>query len=320
MEKEVDRNYKRGIKLNLRQRDVLTRKLSQGCFVFNTMLEICKDKGVRRFTKEELVEKFNVVYNSLKFKSAFGKLEKPLPDYIFDVSNPEDPIDGLTSLNDDIIVDIANRVSSAYNGFVTRYEERLTGGESVKEPKPPRFKSVNRFTHITYWKQQFYNLDVKNQSLTLDGVDGNIKLTSVKGLDRISRLIDVKVVKTSKGWLVNIHFKHLVNPLPKTNRETGVDLGITNFATLSSNNGFSFPPLGQLNTDSKDLARVQRKLSKIKEEQPETFRTDKMYKRWLNISNNIYSRAVNHVTNTLHTWSNMLITLFDKIVLEDLNK
>ncbi len=84
---------------------------------------------------------------------------------------------------------------------------------------------------------------------------------------RLSRKIEGKiktltVKREVDGWYVIFTCETLKNPLPKTGKSVGIDLGIEKFATLSDGNEIPNPKL--LRQSERQIAKAQRKVSRKK--------------------------------------------------------
>ncbi|MGB3511185.1 MAG: RNA-guided endonuclease TnpB family protein [Microcoleaceae cyanobacterium] len=194
-----------------------------------------------------------------------------------------------------------NDLDKAYKNFF----DSCTGKRKGIKVKPPRFKSrksrqAARFVGANYkvGQDKIYLLKV-----------GKVKIVWSRPLT--SKPTSVTIIRDS----ANRYFASFVveinpEPLPKTNNSTGIDLGISTFATLSNGDKFEAPR--PLKKNLKKLAKFQRKLSRkqigSKRRNQARLRVAKLHARIKDIR-----------TDFLHKLSTELVRKYDTIVLEDLN-
>ncbi|NER03724.1 MAG: IS200/IS605 family element transposase accessory protein TnpB, partial [Okeania sp. SIO3C4] len=99
-------------------------------------------------------------------------------------------------------------------------------------------------------------------------------------------------------------------PLTKTNKSIGIDLGISTFATLSNGDKINAPK--PLKNNLKKLAKFQRKFAKTEKG------SKRREKRRLRIAK-LHAKIKDIRTDFLHKLSTNLVKKYDTIVLEDLN-
>jgi len=101
-------------------------------------------------------------------------------------------------------------------------------------------------------------------------------------------------------------------PLPprKDDPVVGIDLGLQNFATLSNGEKISNPRF--FRSEEKELARVQRNLSKAPKGSPERAKARKVVER-------VHERIANRRTDFVNKVSRSLVDRFGVIVFEDLD-
>jgi len=99
-------------------------------------------------------------------------------------------------------------------------------------------------------------------------------------------------------------------PLPPTDRMTGVDAGLTHFATLST--GEHIPNPRFFRQDEKALAKAQRRLSACEEGTPE-------HRRLIRVVQHIHQRIANRRRDFAHKVSRRLVDEFQFIAFEDLD-
>jgi putative transposase len=146
--------------------------------------------------------------------------------------------------------DVLNRLDKTFQAFFGRVKR----GD---KPGYPRFKGKSRYNSFTY-PQKGFKLEVNKLTLTKIGsmrvrlsrpVEGRIKTCTIK------RQVD--------GWFVILIIEENQCPyIPKTGKSVGIDLGIENFATLSTGEVIENPKY--LRQSERELKIAQRKVSKKK--------------------------------------------------------
>lgn len=207
----------------------------------------------------------------------------------------------LTSVYSQVLQNAQVRVDIAYKYFFQRVKK---GNCKVGYP---RFKSYGRYDSITYPQNGFY-LDVQNQIVYASKI-GKIKAVIHRNI--IGKIKTMTIRKTSAGkWYVSFAVEYEPSIPESTSKEvTGIDLGLTTFATFSNGEKIENPRF--FRTGEKELARVQRRLSKEKKGTKERV-----------IRRRIVSKVNNSISNKrknfIHQESRKLVERFKLIVFEDL--
>ncbi len=151
-----------------------------------------------------------------------------------------------------VLQDVVLRVDRAFQAFFQRMREGQTPGS-------PRFHGRDRYSSFTY--PQYGN------GATLDG--GVLCLSKVgRILIRLHRPLEgtpktVTINREADGWYVCISCADVpVQPLPATGQDTGIDLGIEAFATLSDGTRIFSP--GWYRKAERALKTAQRRVSRRK--------------------------------------------------------
>ena len=193
------------------------------------------------------------------------------------------------------------RVNSAFRALFRRVK---SGDE---KPGYPRFKGRNRFDSFTYPQQ-------KGNFRFLD--DGRLRLSKIGDIKiRLHRPIEGKIKtltirRDSLGnWYACFSCEVESQPLPPTDKMTGVDVGLTHFATLST--GEHIPNPHFFREDERALSKAQRRLSACKKGSPE-------YLKRQRVVQHIHQRIANRRRDFAHQVSNDLVDRFQLIVFEDL--
>jgi len=127
-------------------------------------------------------------------------------------------------IHSQVLQDVLTRLDRAFHAFF----RRVKNGE---KPGYPRFQGANRYNSFTY--KQFGNgATLDNGFLVLSKI-GRIAVRWSRPLEGTPKTVTVS--KEADGWYVCFSCVEVpVQPLPPTGQETGIDLGLESFATLSN--------------------------------------------------------------------------------------
>ncbi|TJX15855.1 transposase [Tissierella creatinini] len=195
-------------------------------------------------------------------------------------------------------------LDEAYQNFFRRVK---TGKDKAGFPK---FKSrhSNRFS---------YKSNSTNNNIEVDYAKNKIKLPKLKWCDaKVHREFDGEIKSAtisqnpSERYFVSILVDEKIKELPKTNKEIGFDLGLSQF--LIENNGNKIPNPKHLSKNERKLAKLQRQLAK---KQKSSKNRNKMRIK--------VARLHEKITDTrkdfLHKLSSQIINENQVIVSEDIN-
>jgi putative transposase len=156
------------------------------------------------------------------------------------------------TIHSHVLQDVLARLDKTYQAFF----RRVLRGEKAGFP---RFKGRNRFHSFTY-KEYGNGARLDNGFLALSKI-GRIAVhwsRPVKGTPKT-----VTICKEADGWYVSFSCVDVpAQPLPATRQETGMDLGIEAFATLSDGTRILTP--GCHRKAERYLAKCQRRISRRK--------------------------------------------------------
>jgi putative transposase len=203
------------------------------------------------------------------------------------------------------------RVDLAFRAFFRRVKAaeppvRRNGG--ARKPGYPRFKGRHRYDSFTYPqpKGNFRLLD--NGRLRLSKV-GDVKIKLHRPVEGKVKTLTIR--RDAVGnWYACFSCQVEPTPLPPTDRMTGVDAGLTHFATLST--GEHIPNPRFFRQDEKALAKAQRRLSACEKGTPE-------YRKLIRVVQHIHKRIANRRRDFAHKVSRRLVNEFQFIALEDLD-
>ena len=133
-----------------------------------------------------------------------------------------------------------------------------------------------------------------------------------EGLRLQGKIMSATISTRGERWFVSINVELLeeLQPLPKTKQSIGLDLGITNLATLSDGTKIQAPK--PLKTQLKKLRRLNKSLSRKQKGSNNRAKAKAKLSR-------LYYRISNIRKDFLHKLTTELVRKFDVICLEDLN-
>ncbi|MEZ4726458.1 MAG: transposase [Caldilineaceae bacterium] len=206
-----------------------------------------------------------------------------------------------------VLQNVNIRVDLAFKAFF----RRVKAGE---EPGYPRFKGYGRYDSMTY-SQYGNGARLDGDRLILSKL-GSIKIKMHRELCGQPKLVTVRRASTGK-WFATISCAPdggclpgaESNPLPKSARFAGVDVGLQSFATLSTGEKIANPRFFKKEQDA--LAKAQRKMSKLAKGTPERAKCRKVVSR-------IHERITHKRTDFAHQESRRLVNTYGVIVFEKL--
>jgi putative transposase len=200
---------------------------------------IAKTLGCTRFVFNHFLAKWNETYNETGKGLSYGTCSSELP-------NLKKELTWLTEVDSIAIQSALKNLADAYSRFFK------------KQNDAPRFKSKRN-------KVQAYTTKHTNGNIAMIG--NQIRLPKL-GLVRFAksrevegRILSATIRRNPSGkYFVSLLVETEVQPLPKTNKEVGIDLGLKDFAILSNGEVFKNPKF--LRNMERKLIREQRILCK----------------------------------------------------------
>jgi putative transposase len=221
----VRKTFKYKLKPTPEQERLLNRTLMLCRQVYNAAI------GERR----EAWHKSGVSVGYYQQKAELPGIKAELPEY--------------SEVHSQVLQDVVQRVDRAFQAFFRRVKEGETPGY-------PRFQGRDRYNSLTY-PQCGNGATVDHGFLVLSKI-GRIAA-------RWSRLLEgtpktVTISREADGWYACISCAEIpTQPLPLTGHETGIDLGIEAFATLSNGTRIFHP--GWYRKAERALKTAQRRVS-----------------------------------------------------------
>jgi putative transposase len=157
-------------------------------------------------------------------------------------------------INAQVLQDVVLRVDRAFQAFF----RRLRAGQT---PGYPRFHGRDRYTSFTYPQVgEHGGARLDNGFLVLSKI-GRIAVRWSRPLEGIPKTVTIS--READGWYVAISCLDVpIQPLPAARQETGIDLGLEAFATLSDGTRIFHP--GWYRKAERRLKTAQRRVSRRK--------------------------------------------------------
>lgn len=268
--KEIKYTYKFRLKPTKEQEIELNKHFGSVRFVYNYFLNQRK--------KEYLNNKQSLTYND---QSAFlTKLKK------------ENDTSWLKDINSQSLQYSLKCLESAYQSFFN------------KRTQFPRFKSKK--TKNSFTCPQF--VSVENNSLNIPKIKGIKMIMDRKIKGKIKK---ATISKTSSGkFFVSILTEKIYNPVKKTNKSIGIDLGIKDFLVLSN---------GSKIKNHSFIKQYERKLKLHQQHLSRKNKGSKRYEKQRLKVAKIHEKISNSRMDLIHKTTLNLVKEFDTIYLEDLN-
>jgi putative transposase len=153
-----------------------------------------------------------------------------------------------------VLQDVLARLDKTYQAFFRRVQRGEKAGF-------PRFKGRNRYHSFTF-KEYGNGAALDNGVLVLSKI-GRIAVHWSRPLEGTPKTVTIS--READGWYVAISCADVpTHPLPSTGRETGIDLGLEAFATLSDGTRILTP--GCYRKAERHLAKCPRRAARRKKE------------------------------------------------------
>ena len=252
----------------------------------NEQLELC-----RWVYNETLAMRRNAWEQEGKSISYF-ETKRMLP--IWKESKPE-----LKSVHSQVLQDVVLRVNLAFRWFF----KRVQSGEDYGYP---RFKGKNRYDSISYSQSGF---SIEGNKLWLSKI-GEIKFWLHRPIEGYVKRLTIRRSATKK-WHVSFLVEESINhPLEPSDKVVGIDLGVKNFAVLSSGEFIENPRF--LLADEERLKAAQSKRDKLPKGSPERWKANKAV-------SHLYERVSNRRDDFAQQLSRKLVNSYGIICFEDLS-
>ena len=174
----------------------------------------------------------------------------------------------------------------------------------------PKFKSKHKSRNSYRTNFSYNNIELLDSSIKLPKL-GKVKIKDRTYRPRTGRILNATVFKTKTGkYFVSVCFTDIVTePLPKTGKKVGIDLGISKFITTSDMYEVLNPKY--LETEMAKLKKLHKSLSR------KSNGNKNKEKARLKLAR-CYEKITNQRKDFLNKLSKMLVEEYDLIVVEDL--
>ncbi len=204
----------------------------------------------------------------------------------------------LSMVYSQVLQDVQERVDLAFKAFF----RRVKAGE---DPGYPRFRGKGRYDSFSY-PQFGFSLNDAGLKVAKIGV---VKIELHRPIEGKVKTLTLRRNSTGK-WYASFSCEVESVPLPASEKAVGIDVGLTSFATLSNGEKVANPRF--FRRDERDLAKAQRKLSKVEKGTPaRAFRRKAV--------SHIHERIANRRKDFTHKLSRRLVNEYGIIALEKLN-
>jgi putative transposase len=230
-QQSVCKTYKYKLKPTCEQERLLDRALVLCRHIYNAAI------GERR----EAWRMRGVSVSYYQQKAELPSIKVAMPEY--------------AEINAQVLQDVILRVEHAYHAFF----RRIKAGET---PGYPRFRGRNRYNSLTYPQVgQYCSARLDNGSLVLSRI-GRIAVRWSRPISGTPKTVTIR--READGWYACFSCADVpVQSLPATGKETGIDLGLEAFSTLSDGTRIFHP--GWYRKAERALKTAQRRVSRRKQ-------------------------------------------------------
>jgi putative transposase len=204
----------------------------------------------------------------------------------------------LGMVHSQVLQDTLRRLDKAFDAFFRRAKAGQKAGF-------PRFRARSRYDSFTFSQSGFA---VEHGKLRLSKI-GRVKIKLHRPIE--GKIKTLTIARSSTGkWYACFSVECEAKPLQEVSSAVGIDMGISNFATLSTGEAIANPKFFRV--EEKRLAKASRKLSAAKKGSQERSKRRKAVAH-------IHERIANQRRNFAHQESRKLVNRFSIIVFENLN-
>ena len=275
----MKRNYKYRIFPTKKQEKLLLATLEECRFAYNKILETrikaykTENKTLNKYSTNKLIKNWKVERETLN------------------------------NIHSQVIQNVSERVDLAFQNFFRRCKDK------TEKVGFPRFKQYGRYDSFTFPQSGFSVLEEKQPRLKLSKI-GCIKIKLHRVLPEIIKRLTIQKTQSGKWYAT---FTVIISDVKRTNNNpaVGIDLGLKEFAVLS--NGEKIKRERFFKQEEKNLAKVQRKFSKITDKKSPERKKQRI------IVAKVHERIANKRFNFTHKYSKQLVKQYGIICLEKLN-
>jgi putative transposase len=203
-------------------------------------------------------------------------------------------------IHSQVLQDVLTRLDRAFQAFF----RRVQAGE---QPGYPRFQGANRYNSFTY--KQFGNgAAVDNNGFLVLSKIGRVAVRWSRPLEGMPKTVTIS--READGWYVCFSCAEVpTQPLPRTGRETGIDVGLKVFLITSEGDAIANPRHHR--KAEKQLKKAQRRVSRRKQ-------GSKRRKKAVKLLARKHQKVQRQRQDFHHKTALGLLRQYDTIYLEDL--
>jgi len=207
----------------------------------------------------------------------------------------------IAEINAQVLQDVLRRASKTFDAFFRRCRE----GE---KPGYPRFKSKARYDSFTF-PQMKGTFRLEGDKLHLSKI-GSCRIRLSREIEGEIKTCTIK--READGWYVIFAVEENQSRfIPKTGDTVGIDVGIENFATLSTGEVVENPK--HLRTAERELKTAQRKVSR------RTNKRSNRRRKAVKLLAKKHQKVQRQRADFHHKTALNIVRKFDTIAVEDLN-
>lgn len=204
----------------------------------------------------------------------------------------------VAAVHSQVLQDTLRRVQRAFDGFF----RRIKAGEKAGYP---RFRNKHRYSSFTFpqtgWK-------IEGDKLALSKI-GSCRLRLSRPIEGTIKTATLK--READGWYISFSVEmNQCRYIPRTGETVGVDVGIENFATLST---------GEVITNPQHLRQAERRLKTAQRGVSRKKRCSQNRRKTARLLAKQHLTIKRQRLDFAHKTSLQLIREFDDIAVEDLN-
>jgi putative transposase len=211
----------------------------------------------------------------------------------------------LKSVHSQVLQNVAVRLDLAMKAFFRRVK---AGENAQRAPGYPRFRGYDRYDSFTY-PQAPSGCKLEGSTLSLSKV-GQVKVKLHRPMQGVIKTCCIKRDSCGKWWGIFSCEMETCIPLPISSEQVGIDVGLKEFAFLSTNESIAAPKF--FRKSEAGLAKAQRKLSKEEKGSKERRRCKKVVSK-------IHAKIKNRRHDFSHQHSRRIVNRFGLIAVEDIH-
>lgn len=276
-------SYKYRIYPNREQAEIIQRNFNFSCFLYNCALQ-----------------ERNSFYKKYGKSISYNQQSKVLPEIKLEFALQTQ------SIYSQSLQQVLKRLDVSFQNFFRRVKQK---GSKIGFP---RFKSADSFKSIVFPQSDLNGFGVKLQSnnkLKIFGIPGEVKINMHRPFQGKCKQV-ILTEKACKFYIILSCDNVAIEPMAKTGKTIGIDLGLNSFITADDGTKFHHPK--PYKTAKEKLAFLNRKLA---DKQRGSNNRNKTKQSLLKA----YEKVSNIRNNFLHKTANQLVKENDIIMLEKLN-